>query len=261
MTWSNNSVYTMASAEAWFLESYPYEDVVVLQTFDVAWSGWEGDTQGALITHNGQPDIVIVAAITSGIIPDLLEERIREYRRMADETEAALERYRAMGGLTGEDWASATRVRRRMLDVLDRGPDESEEDHRARLRLWKIPDHPGSVTFKEEKYSGVEIVTSETITTIDLSRRPALEEFVRHREKMETFGSDNVFADLGVPDPETHALKSRLVAKISDAVAGDVDRGAKLSGMPVEDFASLLRGRVRDVELSELERIAALVGA
>ena len=29
-----------------------------------------------------------------------------------------------------------------------------------------------------------------------------------------TYGTDNVFADLGLPDPETHILKASLVLKI-----------------------------------------------
>lgn len=41
-------------------QRYPGEKIEIVDTFDIAWSGWELDSQGALITRDGR-----AAAVTT----------------------------------------------------------------------------------------------------------------------------------------------------------------------------------------------------
>jgi len=78
---------------------------------------------------------------------------------------------------------------------------------------------------------------------------------------MEAFGSGNVFADLGVPNPDEHLKKSRVVAAIAAAIR---ERGlthsaaATAMGIPDNDLAKILRGQFRD---QTLERISGALTA
>lgn len=61
-----------------------------------------------------------------------------------------------------------------------------------------------------------------------------------------TRGSGNVFADIGLPNPEEHLAKAQLVSMIDDVIR---DRGltqqaaAKLMGIDQPKVSHLLRGR------------------
>lgn len=93
---------SLAVAMERLAERYPEEVVEIIETFDIAYSGWECDYQGALITHDGAPEPIIVdATYGSGTVPEQLEGRLLEYRRLITDTEAVLKRYRVMGGLEG----------------------------------------------------------------------------------------------------------------------------------------------------------------
>lgn len=69
--------------------------------------------------------------------------------------------------------------------------------------------------------------------------------------------SGNVFADLGMPQPEEHKLKAGLVAKLSNVIA---ERGlpqtaaAELTGISQPDLSKVLRGRFRDFSVDRLIR-------
>lgn len=82
-------------------------------------------------------------------------------------------------------------------------------------------------------------------------------------EKLVAFGSGNVFADLGVPNPEEHLAKSRLVSKISAVIR---DRGltqaeaAELTGIPQPKISGLMRGQFRDFSSDRLCRVLNMLG-
>ncbi len=102
-TWATESALEHAAQV--LAERYPSERIEILEAFDIAWSGWEFDYQGALITHDGVPELVIVDETGAGDrpVPMRLREQIAEYGRLTDATERVLGRYRAMGGVLDYD--------------------------------------------------------------------------------------------------------------------------------------------------------------
>lgn len=71
-------------------------------------------------------------------------------------------------------------------------------------------------------------------------------------------GSGNVFADLGLPDAETHLLKAELVFQL-DAIIRQrrltQREAARLLGLSQPDVSRLLRGRFRDYSVERLLRL------
>lgn len=98
-SWADDE-FALESAREWLAERFPNEHPAILQTFDIAWVSWECDYQGALITRNGMPEIVIVGEVNAGVKPPIatVREQLAEYRRLIVDTEAALDRYRQLGG-------------------------------------------------------------------------------------------------------------------------------------------------------------------
>ena len=78
-----------------------------------------------------------------------------------------------------------------------------------------------------------------------------------------TRGTGNVFADIGVPDPETHLLKAELVRRI-----GMLIQAAKLTqveaaeriGMTQPDVSKMLRGQFRPISLEKLMHCLVALG-
>jgi predicted XRE-type DNA-binding protein len=76
-------------------------------------------------------------------------------------------------------------------------------------------------------------------------------------------GSDNVFADLGFPDAETHLLKAQLVVRVSDIVA---ERGltqaeaAEIMGVSQPDVSRMLKGQFRDLSVERIMRMLVKLG-
>ena len=70
-----------------------------------------------------------------------------------------------------------------------------------------------------------------------------------------THGSGNVFADLGLPNPEELLQKAKLVVAISDAIKArgltQSDAG-KIMGVSQPDLSKLLRGRTMSFTLDRL---------
>ena len=70
-----------------------------------------------------------------------------------------------------------------------------------------------------------------------------------------THSSGNVFADLGLPNPEELLQKSKLVVAISDAIKArgltQSDAG-KIMGVSQPDLSKLLRGRTMSFTLDRL---------
>lgn len=79
------------------VDRFPDQHVEIVDTFDIAWCGWDGDSHGALITVDGEP---MVIAVDQTIGEDHFEKELRaqvaEYRRLADETEAVFELYMSL---------------------------------------------------------------------------------------------------------------------------------------------------------------------
>lgn len=136
MSWANE--FALEDAREWLAERYPDEQVDILSTFDIGYVGWEMDYQGALVTHDGVPELVIVdqtGVTNSRPVPDQLLERLEDYRRLIGETEAVLERYRHLGGTIGE--ALADHVDGYGQDwMLQRDPGETDEAFERRKQLF-----------------------------------------------------------------------------------------------------------------------------
>ena len=75
--------------------------------------------------------------------------------------------------------------------------------------------------------------------------------------------SGNVFADLGLPDAETHLLKAELVTRIDRIIR---QRGlkqveaAKLLGLTQPDVSRLMRGNFREYSVERLLRLLTALG-
>lgn len=76
-------------------------------------------------------------------------------------------------------------------------------------------------------------------------------------------GAENLFADLGFPDAESHLLKAQLVARLAGVLK---DQGltqaeaAQRMGVSQPDVSRLLRGQFRDVSVERLLRMMVRVG-
>ncbi len=76
-------------------------------------------------------------------------------------------------------------------------------------------------------------------------------------------GIGNVFADLGMPEPESQFLKAQLVARFASVLK---DHGltqadaAQRVGVSQPDVARLLRGQFRDVSVERLLRMLVRLG-
>jgi predicted XRE-type DNA-binding protein len=76
-------------------------------------------------------------------------------------------------------------------------------------------------------------------------------------------GSGNVFADLGFPDPETHALKAALVHRISMLIKREnltQADAAKRMGISQPDVSKMLKGQFRPFSLERLMRFLNALG-
>lgn len=73
----------------------------------------------------------------------------------------------------------------------------------------------------------------------------------------------NVFADIGIPDPETHLLKAQLVSRIGDIIKQrglTQTKAARLIGIAQPDLSALLRGRFRGHSIERLMRCLTALG-
>jgi len=69
--------------------------------------------------------------------------------------------------------------------------------------------------------------------------------------------SENVFADIGVPDPETHLAKAKIVQRLSRIIAAQgltqTEAGARL-GLTQPKVSALLNGQFRGYSVERLLR-------
>ena len=95
-TWAYEGA--LENAREQLAERFPGEAIEIVDTFDIAHIGWEFDYQGALITRDGRPELVVIDATGSDrqTVVEMLAERLSEYRRLIVCTEAILRSYWSM---------------------------------------------------------------------------------------------------------------------------------------------------------------------
>ena len=75
--------------------------------------------------------------------------------------------------------------------------------------------------------------------------------------------SGNVFADLGLPDADTHRVKAELVSRIDEIVRRrrlTQSEAAKVLGISQPDVSRLLRGNFREYSVERLLRLLQALG-
>ena len=78
-----------------------------------------------------------------------------------------------------------------------------------------------------------------------------------------TRGSGNVFADIGIPDPETHLVKAELVRRIAGLIEADgLTQGvaAERMGMSQPDVSKMLKGQFRPISVERLMNCLVALG-
>jgi len=73
-----------------------------------------------------------------------------------------------------------------------------------------------------------------------------------------TVGSGNIFADLGVDEPEEHLTKAQLVGRIADDIGArgvTQARATEILGVPQPKVSALLRGDFTGFSLERLFRL------
>jgi predicted XRE-type DNA-binding protein len=86
----------------------------------------------------------------------------------------------------------------------------------------------------------------------------------KQEEMRVTHGSGNVFADLGLPNPEELLYKSKLVVAIQDLMKDlrlNQSAAAKLMGVSQPDLSKLLRGRTMSFTVDRLYLMLTQLGA
>ena len=76
-------------------------------------------------------------------------------------------------------------------------------------------------------------------------------------------GSGNVFADLDLPDAESHLLKAELVSRIDDIIRQRRTthaEAARALGLSRREMSRLLRGSVQEYSLERLLRCLMALG-
>lgn len=76
-------------------------------------------------------------------------------------------------------------------------------------------------------------------------------------------GSENIFADLGYADAETHLLKAGLVSRIQEVINEQKMTqtfAAKRMGLSQPDVSRLLKGHFRDISVERLMRLLTKLG-
>ena len=76
-------------------------------------------------------------------------------------------------------------------------------------------------------------------------------------------GSDNIFADLGFPDADTHLLKAQLVTRLQDIMSVQklTQAGAaRIMGVSQPDVSRMLKGQFRDVSVERIMRMLTKLG-
>lgn len=78
-----------------------------------------------------------------------------------------------------------------------------------------------------------------------------------------TRGSGNVFADIGVPDAETHLLKAELVRRIAELIEAEGSTqadAAQRMKLSQPDVSKMLKGQFRPISVERLMRCLVALG-
>ncbi len=78
-----------------------------------------------------------------------------------------------------------------------------------------------------------------------------------------TRGSGNVFADMGLPDAETHLLKAELVHRIAALIEAErltQAEAADRMGLTQPDVSKMLKGQFRPISIERLLRCIVALG-
>lgn len=76
-------------------------------------------------------------------------------------------------------------------------------------------------------------------------------------------GSGNVFADLGLPNPDEELLKAKLVAKIAEVIEKrqmTQAQAGEVMGIPQPKVSELCNGRIETYSVERLYRLLTRVG-
>ena len=76
-------------------------------------------------------------------------------------------------------------------------------------------------------------------------------------------GTQNIFADLGYADADTHLLKAGLVKRIGDIIVDKnltPDEAAEIIGVSTTDVSRIKRGQFRDISVELLVRMLRRLG-
>ncbi len=99
MTWATEA--ELKRALETLAERYPGQKIEIVSTFDIANVGWECDSQGALIVHDGVAELVIVDQVGGDYrkVREILEAKVEEYERLISETKNVLGQHMVLEGL------------------------------------------------------------------------------------------------------------------------------------------------------------------
>lgn len=128
MTWANEA--ELKRALETLKERYPGAAIEIITTFDIAHSGWECDSQGALILRDRNPELVIVdqVGVDNGKVREILEAKVEEYERLATETRNVLAQHMALEGLEQAHPHPPDLDRRHIDNMRNRGLKSSLDD-------------------------------------------------------------------------------------------------------------------------------------
>ena len=76
-------------------------------------------------------------------------------------------------------------------------------------------------------------------------------------------GGNNIFADLGFPDAETHLLKAELVKRMDEFISEKglaLEESAGRMGVSANDASRLTRGQFRDISVGSLIKMLNRLG-
>jgi predicted XRE-type DNA-binding protein len=76
-------------------------------------------------------------------------------------------------------------------------------------------------------------------------------------------GTQNVFADLGFPDPDTHLLKAQLVSRMQDVLQDKKltqAEAGRIMGISQPDVSRILKGQFRDISVERIMRMLTRIG-
>lgn len=97
-SWADNES-ELARARELLADRFPDTSPAIIDTFDIAWQGWDGDSKGALITVDGVPMLVAIdQTIDEGRFESEIVKQLAEYKRLFADTERVLKRYRELSG-------------------------------------------------------------------------------------------------------------------------------------------------------------------